>query len=98
MHEKTLDEAKKRLFGGQLVIFPTETVYGIGGNANNKSAVQLIYKTKERPINNPLICHFSNIADIPHLASAPTIGLPSETILFPSTTGTTPLLGSTVSI
>ena len=64
MHEKTLDEAKKRLFGGQLVIFPTETVYGIGGNANNNSAVQLIYKTKERPINNPLICHFSNIADI----------------------------------
>ncbi len=64
MPQKTIDEAKKRLFSGQLVIFPTETVYGIGGNANNKTAVHLIYETKKRPLDNPLICHFANIEDI----------------------------------
>ena len=42
MHQKTIDEAKRRLFKGQLVIFPSETVYGIGGNANNQEAVKLI--------------------------------------------------------
>ena len=40
MQQKTIDEAKKRLFDGQLVIFPTETVYGIGANANNKDAIK----------------------------------------------------------
>ena len=45
MHQKTIDEAKKRLFSGELVSFPTETVYVIGGNANNKSTIQLIYET-----------------------------------------------------
>ena len=64
MHQKTIEEAKKRLFSGLLVIFPTETVYGIGGNANNKTAIQLIYKTKKRPVSNPLICHFANIEEI----------------------------------
>ena len=64
MHQKTIDEAKKRLFSGELVIFPTETVYGIGGNAHSKAAIELIYKTKKRPQNNPLICHFANIQEI----------------------------------
>ena len=64
MHQKTIDEAKKRLFNGQLVIFPTETVYGIGGNANNQKAIQLIYEAKKRPVSNPLICHFANIEEI----------------------------------
>ena len=47
MQQKTIDNAKKRLFSGQLVIFPTETVYGIGANAQNKTAIKLIYKTKK---------------------------------------------------
>ena len=64
MHQKTIDEAKKRLFGGELVIFPTETVYGIGGNAINENAIKLIYQVKKRPFNNPLICHFPNIREI----------------------------------
>ena len=64
MHQKSIEEAKKRLFSGELVIFPTETVYGIGGNANNRKSIELIYKTKNRPINNPLICHFANIKEI----------------------------------
>ena len=40
---------------GQIVIFPTETVYGVGANALNESAVKKIYKLKKRPMNNPLI-------------------------------------------
>ena len=64
MHQKSIEEAKKRLFRGELVIFPTETVYGIGGNANNQKSIKLIYKTKNRPINNPLICHFANMEEI----------------------------------
>ena len=64
MHQKSIEEAKKRLFSGELVIFPTETVYGIGGNANNQKSIELIYKTKNRPISNPLICHFANIEEI----------------------------------
>tara|TARA_Y100001970_G_C14256783_1_gene876113 strand:- start:1450 stop:2373 length:924 start_codon:yes stop_codon:yes gene_type:complete len=64
MHQKTIDEAKKRLFRGEAVIFPTETVYGIGGNAKNEKAVKLIYEVKKRPLNNPLICHFANIKEI----------------------------------
>ena len=64
MYQKSIEEAKKRLFRGELVIFPTETVYGIGGNANNQKSIELIYKTKNRPISNPLICHFANIEEI----------------------------------
>jgi len=64
MHQKTIDEAKKRLFRGELVIFPTETVYGIGGNAKNEDAIKLIYQVKRRPFDNPLICHFANIREI----------------------------------
>ena len=64
MHKKSIEEAKNRFFSGQLVIFPTETVYGIGANAYNRQAIQLIYKTKKRPISNPLICHFANLNEI----------------------------------
>jgi L-threonylcarbamoyladenylate synthase len=64
MHQKTIDEAKKRLFGGELVIFPTETVYGIGGNAKDAKPIKLIYQLKRRPFDNPLICHFANIREI----------------------------------
>ena len=64
MHEKTIVEAKKRLLRGEVVIFPTETVYGIGSDAENEDAVKLIYKVKKRPFHNPLICHFSNIREI----------------------------------
>ena len=64
MYQKSIEEAKKRLFNGQLVIFPTETVYGIGANANNEEAIKLIYKRKKRPLKNPLICHFANIEEV----------------------------------
>ena len=64
MTKNKIENAKKLLLSGELVIFPTETVYGLGGNANDRNAVKKIYKIKNRPTNNPIICHFSNIKDI----------------------------------
>lgn len=46
---------------GELVIFPTETVYGIGADAFNPEAAKKIYKAKGRPSDNPLIVHVSDI-------------------------------------
>jgi len=61
---KIINLAKKTLENGNLVIFPTETVYGLGGDATNKNAIKKIYNIKQRPFNNPLICHFYNIKQI----------------------------------
>ena len=58
-----IQEAKKSLINGRLVVFPTETVYGLGGDATNEKAINKIYNIKNRPKNNPLICHFKNIED-----------------------------------
>ena len=62
--KKALKKATVILIRGELVIFPTETVYGIGANATNPTAIQKIYKIKNRPYNNPLICHFQNLQKI----------------------------------
>ena len=57
-------EAVKILKNGDLVIFPTETVYGLGVDATNDNAIKKLYKIKNRPINNPIICHFKSIKEI----------------------------------
>ena len=49
---------------GRLIIFPTETVYGIGANALNPEAAQRIYAAKGRPSDNPLIVHISKAEDV----------------------------------
>ena len=54
---------------GGLVAFPTETVYGLGGDALNREAARKIYAAKGRPSNNPLIVH---IADMEHLEAIAT--------------------------
>lgn len=53
-------EAAALLRGGALVAFPTETVYGLGGDACDGRAVAAIFAAKGRPHFNPLICHFSS--------------------------------------
>lgn len=55
------DDAAKALRDGQLVAFPTETVYGLGANALDKQAVSSIYAAKGRPSDNPLIVHLADI-------------------------------------
>ena len=62
--KKEINFAKKTLEDGYLVIFPTETVYGLGGDATNVNAIKKIYNLKKRPANNPLICHFKNEEEI----------------------------------
>ncbi|WP_430509912.1 L-threonylcarbamoyladenylate synthase [Gottfriedia solisilvae] len=53
-------DAAKILQLGQVVAFPTETVYGLGANAFSDEAVQLIFQAKGRPSDNPLIVHIAN--------------------------------------
>lgn len=52
-----LARAASQLKSGNLIAFPTETVYGLGADAQNESAVTRIYKTKARPADHPLIVH-----------------------------------------
>lgn len=56
-----LDEAVKDIQAGKVVAFPTETVYGLGANAFSESASKLIFTTKGRPSDNPLIVHISHL-------------------------------------
>ena len=53
---------------GGLVAFPTETVYGLGGDALDPSASMRIYAAKGRPSDNPLIVHIADTADVAKLA------------------------------
>ena len=53
---------------GGLVAFPTETVYGLGGDALNAGSSALIYAAKGRPSDNPLIVHISDIKDLTYIA------------------------------
>ncbi|MBU3716530.1 MAG: threonylcarbamoyl-AMP synthase, partial [Candidatus Nanopelagicaceae bacterium] len=56
----SLKQAAKNLKKGALVAFPTETVYGLGVDAENESAVARMYQVKGRPANHPVIVHISN--------------------------------------
>lgn len=56
----TLAEAARALRAGRLVAFPTETVYGLGGDATNDHAVAAIFALKGRPSFNPLIVHVTD--------------------------------------
>lgn len=59
-----LIKAAKTLLQGNLVAFPTETVYGLGADATNSEAVAKIYKVKKRPTQHPLIVHISSVTKI----------------------------------
>ena len=57
----SIDAAATALSAGDLVAFPTETVYGLGADATNNTAVASIYRAKGRPTFNPLIVHVASI-------------------------------------
>jgi L-threonylcarbamoyladenylate synthase len=57
-----IQEAARLLRAGRLVAFPTETVYGLGGDATNDRAVAAIFASKGRPAFNPLIIHLPDAA------------------------------------
>lgn len=58
------EEALKILRSGGIVAVPTETVYGLACVAENKDAVAEIYAIKQRPADNPLICHFYSLEQL----------------------------------
>jgi L-threonylcarbamoyladenylate synthase len=57
----SIKAAAQSIADGHLVAFPTETVYGLGADATNESAVAKIYKAKGRPADHPLIVHIASI-------------------------------------
>ena len=59
---EAIADAAAALRRGELVAFPTETVYGLGGDATNARAVAAIYEAKGRPRFNPLIVHVADVA------------------------------------
>lgn len=58
LHAAEVARAAALLRAGELVAFPTETVYGLGADARNGRAVAAVFEAKGRPHFNPLICHF----------------------------------------
>ena len=74
--KEQINEAAAQLKAGQLVAFPTETVFGLGAIATNEAAVSSVFATKGRPQDNPLIVHVSSIeqvaeyvAEVPEIAA-----------------------------
>lgn len=62
--KSVIAKAAKIIISGGLVVFPTETVYGIGANALDSSASQSIFTAKNRPPDNPLIVHLSKQSEL----------------------------------
>ncbi|MBD1134316.1 threonylcarbamoyl-AMP synthase [Pelagibacterales bacterium SAG-MED48] len=59
--QSNIKKAKKYLDKNDCIAVPTETVYGLAGNAYSNIAVKKIFKLKKRPVNNPLIAHYYDI-------------------------------------
>ncbi len=75
--QSDIDEAVQALRAGELVVFPTETVYGLGANAADAAAVRKIFEVKARPTDHPVIVHLDNprflhrwVSDMPPVAEA----------------------------
>ena len=69
-----LDEAARWLRGGELVAFPTETVYGLGADATNPDAISAVFEAKGRPSDNPLIVHLGEAAEADEVAHVTALG------------------------
>lgn len=66
--EDKMQEAGNLIAAGELVAFPTETVYGLGGDALHPEAAKKIYAAKGRPSDNPLIIHIAEVSDLERVA------------------------------
>lgn len=74
---KNIEKAIQLLEAGKLVAIPTETVYGLGGNALNEDAILKIFKVKNRPFFDPLIIHVGSVEQLSQYA----INIPEEAYL-----------------
>ena len=63
LNKKTLNKTIELLKKDNVIGLPTETVYGLGGNAYSKNSIKKIYQLKNRPKSNPLIVHYHNLND-----------------------------------
>ena len=63
-----LRQSAEKLKSGAIVAFPTETVYGLGVDAENQSAVARMYQVKNRPANHPVIVHIAELKDVDYWA------------------------------
>ena len=70
--KEELEKISDKINEGGLVVFPTETVYGIGADATNGEAVKKIFEAKGRPQDNPLIVHISNLEMLKDIVYNPT--------------------------
>ena len=64
-----ISKAKKELESDEIIAIPTETVYGLAGNAYSEKAVEKIFSLKNRPLYNPLIVHIKSADFLPSVAS-----------------------------
>jgi len=71
----TLQAAADLLRSGEVVAFPTETVYGLGANALDETACAKIFALKGRPADNPLIVHIADLAMLDQIAEATPMAL-----------------------
>ncbi|WKZ23650.1 MAG: L-threonylcarbamoyladenylate synthase [Candidatus Dojkabacteria bacterium] len=78
-YEQNLEAFGNRVRQGELVAFPTETVYGLGADATSESAAAKIFAAKRRPADNPLIVHVSSLDEIEKVAASVS---PTEAALF----------------
>ena len=68
-NEEAIRQAGQIIRDGGLVAFPTETVYGLGGDALNPDSSRKIYAAKGRPSDNPLIVHICRLEDLSKIAA-----------------------------
>ena len=68
IHQGKMQEAGDLIANGELVAFPTETVYGLGGDALHPEAAKKIYAAKGRPSDTPLIVHIAEVEDLNRVA------------------------------
>jgi tRNA threonylcarbamoyl adenosine modification protein (Sua5/YciO/YrdC/YwlC family) len=67
--EQAIKDAAEHLRSGEVIGFPTETVYGLGCDAGNGEAVRKVFEAKGRPADNPLICHIGDKEQIKNIVS-----------------------------
>ncbi|WP_312343545.1 L-threonylcarbamoyladenylate synthase [Chryseobacterium binzhouense] len=68
MITKDIQKAIEVLENNELIALPTETVYGLAGNAYNETAIKKIFELKKRPLYNPLIVHLHSVAQLKEVA------------------------------
>ncbi len=70
LDKEVMEEAGEIIRSGGLVAIPTETVYGLAGNALDPGASKKIYEAKGRPSDNPLIVHIAKLEDLPYIVKS----------------------------